>query len=238
MRRCQDFSQQGGMAAERTRQAASRHTGGGGQRARRGVTPRLPPGQNVPHPCGCAPRAHPGCRECPARGTAVTPGGRRRDSAGRCARPRGGGRGRDRGCRGRRRARRQGPRIDVFPGMQSVAERARAARQRADRRLRTRSMSLYRIRKKNGPHTESAESTEFSRAARRALDCIRGGIRPSRASTVSARCSGRERSGLPERPRERQTEGGTAGWHENFLGRGCGSRAGLHGARQQDVRTT
>jgi hypothetical protein len=75
----------------------------------------------------------------------------------------------------------------------------------------------YRIHKKNGPHAESAESAEFSRAARRALECIHGRDSPSSAVAVSVRCFGRERSGLIERPRELQTEGGAAGCRENFF---------------------
>jgi hypothetical protein len=49
-------------------------------------------------------------------------------------------------------------------------------------------------------------------------------IRRSGATTVSVRCLGRERCGLPERPRERQTEGGAAGSHENFFGRDADRR--------------
>jgi hypothetical protein len=64
-------------------------------------------------------------------------------------------------------------------------------------------VSCIRKAHKKGPHAELPELAEFSRAARRALDCFT----QWGAAAVSVRGSGGERSGLPERPRERDGDG-------------------------------
>jgi uncharacterized protein YjdB len=120
---------------------------------------------------------------------------------------------------------------DLFPH----GPRARWVDADADR---TTVHASYRIRKTNGPHAELAELAEFSRAARCARDCIRGRDSPSGAATVSVRCFG---PGALRTSREAAgtVDGGRRGRMPcEFFRDGCGSRAALHGTREQVVRTT
>jgi hypothetical protein len=99
--------------------------------------------------------------------------------------------------------------------------------------------SSCRIRKKNGPHAESAESAEFSRAARCALECIhRSGFAGRAQLQCRSAVPAGSTTGFPRGRGNGRRREARQGAMRIFFGRGCGLPPDLQGAWEQDVRTT